>query len=530
MENNYLDYIPQALLNDFVDNRVIPIIGAGFSKNADVPKRFSMPDWNELGKTVASEITDYDYNNDPIDCFSFYEESYSRTKLIELFMKKMSHPDLKPGKTYKALCELFTKTICTTNYDDLLEKALGDLGRPFSVIATEDRLTVGGRDECKVIKLHGDFNHPDRMVITERDYDLFLNQNPIFSTYIANLFISNTMLLIGYSLEDNDFRSIWQIINNRLGKMAQPAYCITVGASKQKQARYQRRNIRVINIDEDSKKYKTVLATLFNNIKEYKLKQNDQVVKSSDDRINEQMVIPAEENKLCFLSCAQSRIAQLSALIDPILKSQGVTRVRYDNMLTPTDNFSDVTNVVMRKSKAAIVDISDPNLFVRYELRMLESLNKPILLIQDIEADTSIDIADKQVISYSFDVKKNKINESFVNQLIEWCRKVYSSSRDNNGSDRILIEADRLCKKEEYSACIISAISELEYLVRKNKSYYSRPGMLRNILKDLAGNHYHKLEKMLNLRNQIVHGGYKATQKEAGECIDIIKEVIEMNE
>ena len=61
------------------------------------------------------------------------------------------------------------------------------------------------------------------------------------------------MILIGYSLDDYDFRSIWQIINSRLGGMAQPAYCITVGASSEKIAKYKRRNIRVINLEGESK-------------------------------------------------------------------------------------------------------------------------------------------------------------------------------------------------------------------------------------------------------------------------------------
>ena len=56
---------------------------------------------------------------------------------------------------------------------------------------------------------------------------------------------------------------------------------------------------------------------------------------STDERINEQMLIPAEDNKLCFISCSMSRIAQLSALINPILHKLGITPVRIDDMLMP---------------------------------------------------------------------------------------------------------------------------------------------------------------------------------------------------
>ena len=50
----YLQYIPKTLQEDFVNNNVIPIVGAGFSKNAIIPPGITMPDWNQLGHNVAS--------------------------------------------------------------------------------------------------------------------------------------------------------------------------------------------------------------------------------------------------------------------------------------------------------------------------------------------------------------------------------------------------------------------------------------------------------------------------------------------
>lgn len=84
---------------------------------------------------------------------------------------------------------MFTNIVCTTNFDFLLEDSFRSLQRPISVIATEDRFSIASEGETRLIKLHGDFNHPDRMVVTEHDYDLFIEKNPILATYISNLFI-----------------------------------------------------------------------------------------------------------------------------------------------------------------------------------------------------------------------------------------------------------------------------------------------------------------------------------------------------
>lgn len=102
MEYKYISSIPKTLLNDFVNNRVIPFVGAGFSKNADIPAGRSMHDWNEIGKLVASEITGYDYDNNAIDALSYYEDLYSRTKLVEFLMKELHFGKIQPGATYKA--------------------------------------------------------------------------------------------------------------------------------------------------------------------------------------------------------------------------------------------------------------------------------------------------------------------------------------------------------------------------------------------------------------------------------------------
>ena len=159
MTYKYLKSIPKPLLNDFLNNRVIPFVGAGFSKNADIPEGLTMPDWCELGKLAANEIPGYEYDNNAIDALSYYEDLFSRAKLVEFLLRELNFGKIQPGDTYKAFCNLFTGTICTTNFDSLLEDTLTLLHQPVSVVATKDRLTIGDRNERKIIKLHGDFNH-----------------------------------------------------------------------------------------------------------------------------------------------------------------------------------------------------------------------------------------------------------------------------------------------------------------------------------------------------------------------------------
>lgn len=540
MEYTYLSSIPKPLLNDFISGRVIPFVGAGFSKNADIPMGLSMPDWNELGKLAADEIPSYDYDNNAIDALSYYEDLYSRSKLVELLMKKLHFGKIQPGATYKAFCDLFTGTICTTNFDSLIEDMMTLMHRPVSVVVTKDRLTIGNNDESKIIKLHGDFNHPDKMVITEHDYDVYLEKNPIFATYVANLFITNTMLLIGYSLDDNDFRSIWQIINSRLGSMARPAYCITVGASPEKITRYKRRNIRIINLEGEPSKYKTILHDFFVELKDYIDSEKDKTAKSIDERINEQMMIPAEDNKLCFISCAMSRIAQLSALINPVFHNLGITPVRIDDMLMPSDNWVDISQTAIRKSRAAIVDISDSSSNVMLELGVIKSTKqkKNILLLCEEGTVIPVSLSDQSVLTYTFDVAHEKITYHFIKALREWSCRVFdvkSEIYDNKGKHTVFTDAYRLLEKGEYSACIVSAYSELEYLIssRHTDSWTRDYGFtnqffrLGQYLKSHFENSNQDAYALFTLRNKIVHQKYMATEAEARDFLHLAKTVNE---
>ena len=532
MEYKYISLIPNPLLNDFVNNRVIPFVGAGFSKNADIPKGLTMPDWNELGKLAAAEIADYIYDNNAIDALSYYEDLYSRTKLVEFLMKELHFGQIQPSSTYKAFCELFTGIICTTNYDSLLEDAMTFLHRPVSVVVTKDRLTIGDKDESKIVKLHGDFNHPDRMVITENDYDMYIERNPVFATYVANLFITNTMLLIGYSLDDDDFRCVWQVINSRLGNMAQPAYCITVNAPQEKIARYRRRNIRVINLTGETKDYKTILRDFFVELKNYVDNERDRTAESTNEKINEQMIIPAEDNRLCFISCAMPRISQLSAMLNPILSNLGITPVRIDDILMPGDNWIDISSTAIRKSKAAIIDISDATPNVMLELGLLKSVKseKNILVIYEKDKPLPIvNLNDQLMLQYTFDVSDKKAEYHFEKVLSEWICEVYGNEREmySNSEQDIFSDANRLFQKGEYSACIVLACSKLEYQLSLNpkKDGFSHFG-LNDYLKSAAYSDT-SVKEFVSLRNKIVHQRYVATEKDALEFMDFVKRIYE---
>jgi len=259
----YIDRLPKPLLDDIVQGQCIPIIGAGFSRNAELPPGFEMPLWDDLGKHLAQQMRNYPYTT-PIDGISAFCHEFSRAKLIEQLRTILHVDKAQPGPAHLAFADLPFDIVVTTNFDFLLERAYDIKRRPYYPIVDEDQLSIGNVSQgTRILKIHGDLNHPSRLIVTEEDYDTFLEKYPLICTYLANLLISRTPLFIGYSLEDPDFRQIWQIIGARLGNLRRNAYTFAVGVQSVDISRYERRGVKVISLGENVAAYGDILRKLF---------------------------------------------------------------------------------------------------------------------------------------------------------------------------------------------------------------------------------------------------------------------------
>jgi hypothetical protein len=148
-------------------------------------------------------------------------------------MLKAKRGDLFDSPPHKALAALPVPLYITTNYDDLLEHelkramklpiSLYPLWRPGLEHATEQAL---GKDEVEditptaerpiVYHLHGHWDVPESMVVTEDDYINFLSviHNPdLLPAVCRKALVSAHLLFVGYSLRDWNIRIL---LNRRL--------------------------------------------------------------------------------------------------------------------------------------------------------------------------------------------------------------------------------------------------------------------------------------------------------------------------
>lgn len=527
----YIEKIPKSLLDDITSNRCIPFIGAGFSKNAKSAHNINIPDWNGLGKKAAEYLAADEYEN-AIESLSQYENQYSRANLTEMIAQEIHINETFPGDTHLSFCRLYFDIICTTNFDFLLENAFGEIyskqGKPYHVITNENRLSTFLNEKTTILKLHGDFSDPKNMVITETDYDLYITKNPLFCTYIANLLITRTPLLIGYSLNDPDLRMLWAIIGSRLNSLRRIGYAILCSASENDIARYKRRGINVINLPVKKDYYGAALTQLFGELLEYWNKTTEENIKTSNEEAMSVLKFSDDEmSGLCFFSVPYNKLSLYKKYVFPVVERRGLVPVAADEFILPGENISAKINTLIQKAKISIVDISSGNSDVFMELGIIAEKNKPCLVVSDAKTTIPTDGTKYSIVIGNFE---NEM-ENLLNSIEHFIGKYAVTHGD------FIYEPKRLFELKEYNAAIISAIRLLE--IKLTKQWFSKELSdtssnavipLTQLIK-ISGNNYDfeikQLKEWSSIRNQVVHSEFKASRNQCKNIVDGVYKIIE---
>lgn len=529
VSTKYLQHFPKPLLDDLVAGRWLPVVGAGFSLNAISPAGTKMPLWAELGASFADDLGDYAASG-TIDAISAYEHEFGRSKLIERLSELLHVSDTTPGLAHQEFCEIPFDIVCTTNFDYLLERQY-ELGRTCTPIIDEDQLSINVRESgVALVKLHGDMRHPSRLVATEADYDKFLDRYPMLATYLANLLITRTAVLIGYSLDDPDFRQLWEIVGNRLGRSRRIAFAIAVGAKPTEIARFARRGVKLINLPAGKTKYGEVLAEAFRELRTF---WRTKVIPSSqlkEEQSLRELSLPADaQTRLCFFAIPLSLLSFYRDKVFPIVEQSGFVPVTADDVVTPGDTVLPKIDALVARSLLMVVDVSTD--FTLLELKLGRRRVVPSRLLVLVSPDRAL----PALAAGASLIRRPDLSgdiEIFLGQLQQWFDAAAAELKPT-----VVAEPARLLASGEYRAAVVSAISLLESVLRRHTklvsdSLHSRPVGLMDLVNranavGLLGNFpIGRIREALDIRNQIVHRNKSVTKAKAGEIVKTVLEIV----
>lgn len=209
------------------------MVGAGFSKNAEMGEDVRMKDWGELCEDLYTAL----YNTKPCDrdfrlksalrLAQQIESTMGRSALDEIIKDSLPNDSISPGYLHKLLVSLNWRDIFTTNYDSLLENAAVKAYRHYNIVTSKDSLIY--QPHPRIVKLHGSFPDNRPFIITEEDYRTYPERFPEFVNTIRQALIETQFCLIGFSGDDPNFVSWLGWFRDIMGQQMRPIYMIYVG-------------------------------------------------------------------------------------------------------------------------------------------------------------------------------------------------------------------------------------------------------------------------------------------------------------
>jgi len=222
----------------------------------DYPASKCPPIGGQLSEQLARECDYPDEDRWNLMRVSWYYEYQAgfRSELVRE-VKEAVHKDREPSPVLRGLARLGFPIVITTNYDQLYERALNDTAReqaraagkpeteaaaakasfekciysPKSNCRTKDCGADPSNDHPYLLKIHGDLDQPESIVITDEDYIQFVLRmgdkhpyHPVGKNVLTHL-IKWPTLFIGYRLSDYNLRLLFKTLRWKMDRANIPA-------------------------------------------------------------------------------------------------------------------------------------------------------------------------------------------------------------------------------------------------------------------------------------------------------------------
>ena len=214
------------ILNASKNNALTFFVGAGVSALSGAPT------WKELIHAISDRLgreRKPKYSSDEylqIPQMFYYSLGNNKEGYFDFVRAKLDSIKLVPNAIHREMFSLNPVSFITTNYDTLLEDAAVQYCQSFKVVSQdEDVPTIFG--DRFILKLHGDFKH-NNFVLKEEDYLNYSENFKLIETLVKSIFSTNTVVFIGYSLNDYNIKLILNWTKSLLqGSFREPIFFYT---------------------------------------------------------------------------------------------------------------------------------------------------------------------------------------------------------------------------------------------------------------------------------------------------------------
>ncbi len=213
--------IPRNLVEQLCKGNCVLFVGAGISMGEG-----GLPSGRQLAQELAERCDYPDKDLSLPRVAQYYENNIDRADLLEYVCERIQKARDESMETHKLIASLPLKTIVSTNYDCLIERALEEAGKSHNVIVTDEDVSSWKEDAVNLLKIHGCVNQRASIVITTDDYWEFFERRPNIANILGSEAAKHSLLFVGHGLEDTDFNRIYLQVTRNLAKFRRKSYAV----------------------------------------------------------------------------------------------------------------------------------------------------------------------------------------------------------------------------------------------------------------------------------------------------------------
>lgn len=243
MSSKSIVNFPDHLIEEFAYKRGVPFIGAGLSATARNDNGNTLPTWSTFINQAKGMIRENsDKKKKLVDNLLASQDQLKALQVIRDYSDPGDYQkivkDTFTAKGYseslahKALRRLDSKITITTNFDNIYEnycKSINNKDLSAYVVNSYNRekniVTNIRSSENLIIKAHGTVEEPEDIIFTQFDYLKAKREHPCFYEILSSIFLLNTVLFIGYGINDPDINLLLSSELNNIA-MGTPDYVL----------------------------------------------------------------------------------------------------------------------------------------------------------------------------------------------------------------------------------------------------------------------------------------------------------------
>jgi|GEM_PF-1192799 len=238
------------LKGSLATGNVCAFVGAGLSVGA------GLPSWYDLIAELAARIgnalppREWASGDALIDVAQAYVNRQGAHALISHLKDRLDTTGKQPSAAHHALARLPISLVFTANFDNLLERAFRDAGKRVEVVVKDSSIPFmrRGPDTVNIVKLYGDLDQPDTIVLARQQYESYFLQRPQMVKLLETELDRSDTLYLGWSGSDPYFKLVFGELLSRFGQMMRPGYAVMFDVTDAQRDELARKQIRLVEL------------------------------------------------------------------------------------------------------------------------------------------------------------------------------------------------------------------------------------------------------------------------------------------